>query len=300
MTREIPAVVNSWSQEITNRPIELYQVFLDNETLRYAQSDVDVLFGGQTWWAMGVSRDEIRTSTELECDEVRVSVDNVNLAMADRIIATDFIGRRLVIYKVRRGDVSSGQAMVIFDGRIDEPVLDQSKLIVTIRSWLDGMHVSVPRRIFSSICNYQLYDTWCTVQRTDTGGPPTQNVMSGWAIGSSTAYTLVAPQLQGALEVDKYWGAISTLWMQTGSNAATAREVIDHSPTSMSVEVRIPFPTAINSGDRFFIERACTKTVADCCSKFNNYINYGGYATIPRAGLQIDMPSVGTGGGGKK
>lgn len=297
MSRDIPSVVQSWSQEVQNRPLELYQCFLDTETLRYAQSDVDVTFGGSTWWAMGISRGEIRTSTELECDEVSVSIDNVNLAMADRIIATDFVARRLVVYKVQRGDVNSGQAMVLFDGRMDEPVLDQSKLSLTVRSWLDGMHVNVPRRIFSSICNYQLYDPWCKVSR---GNTVSINVGTGTATASSTPYTLVSDYLAG--QADGYWGPIGTLWMQTGSNASTAREVLVHSQSSGSIEVRVPFPFTINSGDVFTVERACTKTVADCTSKFNNYTNYGGFPTIPRAGLQIDMPNVtgGGGGGGKK
>lgn len=294
MSRDIPSGVQSWSQEVANRPLELYQIFLDTETLRYAQSDVDVVFGGETWRAIGVSRGEIRTSSELECDEVPVSIDNVNLAVADKIIATDFITRRLAIYKLRRGDVSSGQAMVLFDGRMDEPVLDQSKLTVAVRSWLDGMHVNVPRRIFSSICNYQLYDTWCTASRQlDV------NLGTGTALGSSTVFTLVADYLAG--QADGYWGPIGTLWMETGSNAGLAREVVAHSQSSLSVEVRIPFPATINSGDLFRIERGCGKTVADCCSKFGNYVNYGGFPTIPRAGLQMDMPTLGNAAsGGKK
>lgn len=305
MSRDIPSVVQSWASEVANRPVELYQVFLDRGILRFAQSDVDVPFGGETWTAMGIGRGEIRTSTELECDEVSVSIDNVNLAMADRIIAEDFVARRLVIYKLRRGDVASGQAMVLFDGRMDEPVLDQSKLVLAIRSWLDGMHVAVPRRIFSAICNYQLYDQWCTVTREGWGA--FTNVKSGMAIGSSTHYTLVSPDLteadqRPALGVGAYtgWGPISTLWMQTGSNAGLAREVIDYSVSSNSVEMRIPFPFTINSGDYFFIERGCVKTYIDCANKFGNWVNYGGFPTIPRAGLQIDMPTLGAGGGGGK
>jgi len=298
MSRDTPSVVQSWSQEVKNRPIELYQAFLDAETLRYAQSDVDVTFGGSTWWAMGISRGEIRTSSELECDEVSVSIDNVNLAMADRIIATDFVGRRLVIYKLRRGDVSSGQAMVLFDGRMDEPVLDQSKLMLSIRSWLDGMHVNVPRRIFSSICNYQLYDTWCTASRNLDW-----NIVTGTTVSAPdpalATWTLWSLKL--TWQDEGWWGPIGTLWMETGSNSGQAREVIAHHQNSAAVEVRIPFPYTINSGDIFRVERGCSKTVSDCCSKFYNYVNYGGFPTIPRAGLQIDMPTLASaGGGGKK
>jgi len=298
MPRDVPTIVQSWVGLVANKPIELFQAFLDRETLRFAASDVDVTFGGSTWFAMGISRSEIRTSSELECDEVNVSIDNVNLAMADQIIATDFVGRRLVIYKVRRGDVSSGQAMVLFDGRMDEPVLDQSKLSISIRSWLDGMHVSVPRRIFSSICNYQMYDASCTASR---------NI--DWNQVTGTAVTAPDPALETwtlwslklTWQAEGWWGPIGTLWMQTGSNAGIAREVIAHHQNSAAVEVRIPFPFTISSGDIFYIERACSKTVADCCSKFNNYINYGGFPTIPRAGLQIDMPGLAAaGGGGKK
>jgi uncharacterized phage protein (TIGR02218 family) len=165
--------------------------------------------------------------------------------------------------------------------------------MLKVRSWLDGMHVNVPRRIFSSVCNYQLYDTWCTVPKSVD-----INVGTGTAIGSSTEYTLVADYLGN--QADDYWGPIGTLWMLTGSNANLGREVIDHSQSSKSVEVRIPFPFTIASGDEFRIERSCLKNVSDCASKFGNYANYGGFPTIPRAGLVIDMPEIGQTGGGKK
>lgn len=279
MSRTIPSSVSGFVAAVENRPVELYEVYLDTGTLYFAQAEANVTFGGQVYTAIGISRSAVHTSMELSVDEVEVRLDNVDRFFAQQVIATDFIGRRLVTKKVFREDLSSASNFIpIFDGRIDEPVLTQTTLTVKVRSWLDALHQYLPRRIFSSGCNYQLYDTSCTVAKT-LG----TNVTTGTAIGSSTASVLVAAVLSGW--ADSYWGPAGSLVIATGSNANLGREVKASSQSSNSVSLRIAFPYTINSGEAFTLSRGCRKTLADCMSKFNNFPNYGGFHTIPKSPL---------------
>jgi len=276
MTREIPTALASKVAAEENRPLELFEVFLDTETLFLAQAEDHVVFGVQTYTAAGISREPVRTSLELEVDECSVRIDNVDLAFSQRAIATDFIGRQVVVKKVDRDALgSSTNFLTVFDGRMDEPVLDQQTLSVKVRSWLDALHHVVPRRVFSTLCNYQHYDASCAVSRT-LG----TNLVTGTAIGSSTDEALVAAVLSGFASA--YWGPIGTLKFHAGSNANVGREVIGSDQGSNSVSVRIPFPVSIHSGDVFSLSRGCRKTLADCMSKYDNFLNYGGFPTTPK------------------
>ena len=161
---------------------------------------------------------------------------------------------------------------------MDEPFVDQKQFTVKVRSWLDALHQYVPRRVYSTMCNYQLYDPFCAVAKT-LG----TNITTGTAIGSSTATVVVGAVFSGF--ADDYWGPVGTLRFATGSNAAVGRELTHSSQSSNSATARVGFPFAPLSGDVFSVTRGCRKTLADCMSKFNNFPNYGGYHTIPKMPL---------------
>lgn len=272
MARTIPSSLTGVVSAQANQPIELYECYLDTGTLYFAGTEDFVTFGVQTYTPIGLRRSPVQTSTELDVDEVRFQIDNVDLAQSARIIATDFTGRRLWIKKVFRENLSSASLYItVFDGRMDEPTLDQSKLTLKVRSWLDAMHHSVPRRVYSTLCNYQLYDEWCTAPVNTPS-----NQVTGTALGTSTASFIASAPISNG---NNYW-VIGTLTIKTGSNANLGREVLTSSADAALV--RIPFPYTINSGDQYSMKRACRHTVVDCKSKFGNYANYGGFPVTPK------------------
>ena len=273
MARTVPSSLTGVVSAQANTPLELYEIYLDTGTLYFAGAEDYVTFGVQTYTPIGLRRSPVQTSTELDVDELSFQIDNVDLAQSARIIATDFVGRRLVSKKVFREDLSSASLYVtIFDGRMDEPVLDQSKLTVKVRSWLDGLHHSVPRRVYSTLCNYQLYDEWCTAPVNTPS-----NQATGTALSTSTSSLLNSATVSHGTA--NYW-VLGTLKIETGSNAGLGRESV--TSTANAVQVRIPLPYTINSGDRFLLKRGCRKNVADCKSKYGNYVNYGGFPVTPR------------------
>ena len=275
MARTVPTSLTGVVSAQANQPIELYEVVLDTGTLYFAGAEDFVTFGVQTYSPIGLRRSPVQTSVELDVDELSFQLDNIDLAQSARIVATDFVGRQLIVKKVFRENLSSASLYItVFDGRMDEPTLDQSKLTVKVRSWLDALHHYVPRRVYSTLCNYQLYDEACTVSPNTPS-----NTVTGTALGTSTASLLVAAPVSASAN---YW-VIGTLTMDTGSNAALGREVI--SSSANAALVRIPFPYGINSGEQFSLKRGCRKTVADCTSKYANYLNYGGFPVTPKTPL---------------
>lgn len=272
MARDVPSSLTGVVSAQVNLPLELYEVYLDTGTLYFVQAEDFVTFGTQTYTPIGLQRSPVQTSTELDVDELTVSIDNVALDQSNRIIATDFVGRRMVVRKVFREDLSSSSlAIIVFDGKMDDPGLGQHRLTLKVRSWLDALHHALPRRVYSTLCNYQLYDTACTVSPFTA-----TNQVTGTALGTSTTSLLVSAPVSNS---NNYW-VIGTLTITTGSNASLGREALTSSANA--VLVRIPFPYTINSGDQFRLRRGCRKTVVDCKSKFNNYVNFGGYPVTPK------------------
>lgn len=275
MARTVPGSLTGVVSAQINQPLEIFDVFLDTGTLYWVQAEDFVTFGVQTYTPIGLRRSPVQTGVELDVDEVTIEIDNVTLDQSARIIATDFVGRRLWNRKVFREDLSSASLYItIFDGRMDEPSLDQSKLTVKVRSWLDSLHHSIPRRVYSTLCNYQLYDEWCTAQVNTPS-----NQVTGTATASSTATLLISAPISAS---NNYW-VIGTLTVKTGSNTNIGREVLTSSANAALV--RIPFPYTINSGDQYAMKRGCRKTVVDCKSKFSNYANYGGFPVTPKTPL---------------
>ena len=275
MSRTIPSGIQSAVAAEQNQPIELFEVFLDNETLYYAGHPSNIIFGVQTYTAIGGGRSPIRTTNELDVDEVTLTVDNIDRFFADKVIKDEFIGRNLVVKKVFLDELdSASKYVVVFDGKMDEPVIDQNKFQVKVRSWLDAIHHTTPRRMFSTLCNYQLYDSDCGITKAITS-----NQNNGTAIASSTTKVVVASIFTAYPNQHFNEGTIK---MDTGSNAPLGREILDFDSSSMSATLRIGFPFTVNSGDTFTIYRGCRKGVSDCISRFNNYVNYGGFTTIPK------------------
>ena len=287
MSRVVPAVIQSVVGLEVNKPIELFEVYLDQQTLFMAANVRDVTVGTSVYTALGLQRSAIRTTMELEVDELTISLDNINLAFSQRVIAEQFVGRRLIVKKAFLSHIECpGQLFTMFKGRMDDPVITERTLQVKVRSELDALHHELPRRQFSTLCNYQHYDSFCTVPKCLY-----VNLTTGTALVQAGFNTTTATIVSSALGVtsfvtaDNYWAPIGTLTFKTGSNANLGREVTAHYVGSLSVNVRIPFPYDPASGDVFEITRGCRKSVSDCQSKYDNYLNYGGFPVTPKTPL---------------
>ena len=107
MTRTLSGNVTAEKAKDSNRPIELYQVYLDEGPLYLAAHTEDIEFFDEdglptTYYAIGISRSPVKTNMDTKVDEVSVQLDNVNRLMSAYIAHTEFVGRRLKVIKVFR------------------------------------------------------------------------------------------------------------------------------------------------------------------------------------------------------
>jgi len=277
MPKTIPA---SLTQELTletNAPIELYEIYLKSQTYYYANAEQDITLGAQTYTALAISRNKIKTHMSSKVDEISITFDNTDRVFAATFLSGNFQGKQIIIKKVLRGHLDSADKYIpMFDGRVDGANIGVQTVSVRAVSWLDAVTKRYPGRTFQKQCNYKLGDTACNVITSSA-----VNMQTGSIIGasSSTIYT------NSLSEDDDHWNN-GHIEITAGTNAGYSRPVRDFaSGTPAHIVLRLPFPTPCDVTSVFSIHRGCNKTENECNTKFSNITNYGGFPTIPRKPL---------------
>lgn len=267
MARTLSANVTAEKNKQENRPIELYAIYLDPATLFFAAHPEDIQYydeSGQpvTYYSLGLSRSPVKTNMDTKVDEVTVQLDNANREMSAYIANTEFVGRRLKIIKVFLDHLTDPtDHVVIFDGIMDEPVITETAMKVTVVSKLDILGLGVPRRRYQRLCNWKFGSAECGANVGEVAGTVS-------AI-SSDKTTLT---LSGRTEAQDYYkDGVLTIGSERQrvltSNGATF--VVDY-----------PFINA-QVGNAYTLRRGCDKTFETCRDRFGNQARYGGYLSIP-------------------
>jgi len=290
MPRTIPSALVSIIESSQNQPVELIELFLDSGTLFFAQSNDDIVFEGNTYSAMLFRRSTILTSVTEQVDVVTVGLDNVDKVLGQKLQLEEFRGKRCVIRKVFRENLGAGNSIRIFDGILDQPGIGEQNFSIRIRSKLDLVNKTFPGRVFSTLCNYRHYDPFCAVNREAPANKVTGVVAAGSDLGKLVATVLI--------DVDNYWKLGHVKFTSGVPGVIRIGRVVQSSNQGNTLVIyRIPLEIAPTIGDTFEIIRSCDKSPTDCIDKYNNFVNYGGFAHIPRPIIPVAVPSS---GGGKK
>jgi hypothetical protein len=272
MPKDINTIIETLKDNPENMPFEIYQIYLDEETLYMACYPEDVQFfdengNPQTYYAAALSRQSVNTKTDTVVDTTTVSIDNVSQEMSAYIAATEFVGRKIVIWKVFHEDLSSADNYVpIFAGYMDEPKISQYSMSVTVVSSLDTLDKQLPGRTFQTNCNWQFGSTECGVAvPTKTG-----------IIESISSDHMTINDLD-ITEASDYW--------EYGSITIDNKTRVIKESGSGYVIVEYPFSANVVAGDSYDMEAGCDKSYdngVNSCSGWDNTQYYGGFLSIPK------------------
>lgn len=164
MPRPMSAAVISEKDKSYNKPVELYQVSLDTGTLYLAMYPENIEFFDEhgdpvIYDQAALTRTEIKTGVDTSIDQCQVSIDNVSRDMSAHIAATEFRGRRLVIWKVFLDQLDQpDNFVVIFDGNMDAPNITQHSVTVVVTSRLNTLDRVLPGRLYDPKCQWTFAD----------------------------------------------------------------------------------------------------------------------------------------------
>lgn len=252
-----------------NRPVELYRLYLDEETVYLACHDQDVLFYDelgqpQVYTGIGISRSRIRTSLDNQVDECTIGINNVELAMSP-LFEGVLEGKNLEILKVFLDALDDPDNYVlVFEGQMGAPVITKESFQIRVTSPLDTLNVSIPRRKYQRLCNWAFGSPEC-----------------GVSLPSVTVYGNVTGVGEDGKEIflayfdgnEEYEGGTLIINKE-------ARKISSISGNTIRVEY--PFPFDIPNGTACAVRKGCNKTYDESCvGRFGNGANYGGFLSIP-------------------
>lgn len=285
--------------EPISQPLEIWDIHLgstvaiDANTLFFVKTNKNIRFYAfvdgtpRIYQGVGVGRGPITRHIDSKIDTVELAVENVDRTFSQYFNDLDLRGKRIIIRKVfadllaRASESDGDNFMVMFDGILDAPALNQSRLTAQARNnFFNSLSYSVPRRTYQGVCSWKFgHSGDCAGHRTQDQLFDTKTGQTVDQVRSQTALFDGARTEGGSGD---YWApGIIQMTAGTAGNIGVKRRVVQ-STHSGDIFLESRFPYDIAAGDQYTIQRDCGHTLdKDCRDRFLNNSEFGGFITIP-------------------
>lgn len=249
-----------------SRPIEMFRFSRGGTITAYTTAEDDLTVGGVDYVSVSVERDDLESVSESQRDEMKLRLSSDLSFFRSYILNVPKDLDRVTIAQIERSDLPSPEEVVLFEGTIQNvDFVDNGQTAeVVIRGDLANANRPMPRFTYQAICNHVLYDTRCKVNPA-AGFTllSTVSAQSGRTVTINTSLT--AGFFVGGDITDVVTGDSRMILAQSGN----------------VVQMLLPFNVSNMVGRSVSLRAGCAHTIAICKSKFNNVINYGGFAFSP-------------------
>lgn len=251
--------------EEQSRPIELYKVLLGSSEFLWSNSEDEITFMGATYEPQAVVRDPV-VSGFGQGDEIKVEVPVTNLFVQKFIGNLPSQKSTLTITQIQRDEPGFANPLVIFKGYVLSVAFAGQRNAVIAAKPIRSFSHTIPRYVYSHLCNHFLYDSQCGVDPA----------------GFTFSSTVSSVNLDGTLDVVDL-NTQATNFFAGGYMRATAtnefRLVVSNGGDNVVIDSAFSVDMTGQSVD---LVAGCNHSLnGDCTTKFDNTDNYGGYPSIP-------------------
>lgn len=248
-------------------PREIWQIVTALGTFRYAQAEVDVVFGGNTYTAEPTMRSEV----------VAASINDPPSMVLDFPVGNPFVQQhafgmppqdiQLTITRIQ-----DAAGLVWWVGPITAFNVEGDRARARSVSQLaDALDTSIPTLYVSRQCNHMLYDARCGIDRTLAANKKTTtcSTVNGRTITVASVGAVADDYFKGGELVRDTDGDRRTILSQVGT----------------TLIVNAPFRALAGGGpgDAVTLYRGCKHTLTACVDDFSNGVNFGGHPYLPIA-----------------
>lgn len=238
---------------------ELYTITTPLSTGCYTSYYKDISYNNQTYLAAVVKRSSIKYSLDIK--------DNSSLNIT--MYPTTYVKQNIfeqplskVNIRIDRLDIISNTFSHLYQGHIAGISMAQDLAVINMLSKDEALTFNIPRVLYQSVCNNQLFDSYCKVVSANYSEVPLVQSISG------NSLTLV----ESTIFSDGYF---------TGGYAKYNNEYrfITNYFTGVATIIR-PFSVDVTNKN-IILYAGCDKAASTCLNKFNNIINFRGFPYIP-------------------
>jgi len=253
-------------QEIS-RPFELYTFTIGSAVYRYTSAEDSITESADTFTPVNIRRSKLRGGgPDSRTEALVLSLPGSNTIVKRYISSVPGVKADVVIERMQRDDTSE-EVIRIFEGRITSVAFEDNgrRAKVEVKPRVSAQSRPVPRFTYQGLCNHVLYDGACGADDTD----PTYRLSSATVTAESGNTITVS----GASAYTDGW--FTGGYVESGDDY---RLVIDHVGDLLTLH--LPFATSVD-GIAVNVFAGCSHNIATCKSKFNNVVNFGGFAFVP-------------------
>lgn len=247
-----------------SQPFELYDFETASQAWRYTTARSDVVFAGQRYTHLAITRTATASTTTAEAPQFYVTVP----------FDADVV-RRNVFSKLPPGELTleiwrqqSGAYVPYWSGDITSISIEGRKAKMLCPGLLgSALSTQVPSIVYSQFCQHALYDSRCTVAKS----AHVWNTLVSTYLNSDHSQISVASVNFVADEF--YRGGVVQRFAD-----GEQRLIMDQVGNNLTLDA--PFPD-LNLSDQIALYAGCNHTIFDCRDKYANVANFGGTPFIP-------------------
>jgi len=250
---------------------------VDAQVFGFTSAAQDLLLSGVTYAAAtGFTPTNIETNAALSVDNLEVnSVLDASAVTEADLLAGVWDYATVEIFEVNWADLTMGVNQ-LRKGHLGEVRVGRSEFFAELRGLAQALQQEIGRLLMPA-CPYDLGDASCSVTLASYTVTGTLTAVAGNANFTDSARA----------EATDYFTYGKITWTG-GLNDGLSMEV--KAFTSGGVfELQLPMPYTVAVGDTYSVSAGCNKLLklddgsygGDCKVKFNNVVNFGGFAELP-------------------
>lgn len=258
----------------------------DGTTLGFTEHDEDLTFDSVTYKASsGFQATAIQSSLGMNVDNLDVSGGISSDAITEGdLIAGRYDDAAVTLYYVNWKDVS--MRAIVATGFIGEVKKHGIAFTAELRGLTTKLNQKLGR-LYQRTCDAVFGDARCGFDKATVTDPGAVE-----ATLTPRSFTASGTALEARASDFHSRGVVT--WL-TGDNEGTAYDVKVHAAGSPYpiIELWTPTAFAIQAGDTFTIIAGCLQTIKECRDKFDNVVNFQGYAFMPGNDALLRSPTQG-------
>lgn len=253
----------------SGQPIECFEITAGAQVFRYTSAPDSQTIGANTYTPKAISRETRVDGPDNRKRDFRFRLPTTDAVSQLYVGDLPGIRTRVKLFRFHRNDTPTPEVVQEFDGFVNGVSWEDANktTVFTCRVALATAVRQVPPRTYQKPCNHVLYESnTCKVDDTD---PAFQ--ASGVSVSGQSGSVLTVVGL----------GAYASGWFTGGYVEVVGSNeyrMILNDDGAGNLTLLVPFanaPTTVN------VYAGCDHSIATCKTKFDNVVNYGGFAFVP-------------------
>lgn len=252
----------------SSRPLEVYEFAIGGTTYRYTSAAGEITLNGETYTPKAISRGSISQDAEDRNRSLAITLPGNDVFAAQYKEIAPGSKATVSIIRLQVDETPTFDTQVlIYKGEVKSVSYPDNGYTaqVNCQGIESAFNQVLPRFTFSGQCNHVLYDGGCKVD------PASFDLIGTVSAVSGNVITLPGANAQA----DGYW----TAGYATPVGSDDFRLILAHSGNDLTL--LLPFAEDVDGQDVQIFAGCDHVLTGDCANKFDNVLEFGGFAFVP-------------------